>query len=48
MINVGNEKAYKTCQEPALEKRIASEELYSAQTISDMQMDWGLWGPVGL
>jgi hypothetical protein len=44
---VGNEKAYQRYRRFALEKQIAREELYSAQTNADMNMDWGMWGPWG-
>jgi hypothetical protein len=45
---VGNEKAYQRYQRFALEKQIAREELYTAQTNWDMGMDWGMWGPWGI
>ncbi len=44
---LGNEKAYQRFQRFALEKQIAREELYSAQTTTNMDMDWGMWGPWG-
>jgi hypothetical protein len=44
---LGNEKAYQHYRRFALEKQIAREELYTAQTNWDMNMDWGMWGPWG-
>lgn len=46
-LYLGNEKAYQRYQRFALEKQIAREELYSAQTTTDMDMDGGMWGPWG-
>ena len=46
-LYLGNEKAYQRYQRFALEKQIAREELYTAQTNADMDMDWGIWGPWG-
>ena len=46
-LYLGNEKAYQRYQRFALEKQIAREELYTAQTNWDMGMDWGMWGPWG-
>jgi hypothetical protein len=40
-------EAYQNYQQLALEKKVAWEELYSSQTVNDMQMDWGMWGPWG-
>jgi hypothetical protein len=44
-LYVGNQKAYQNYQKFALEQKMAYEELYAAQTVQDMQMDWGMWGP---
>jgi hypothetical protein len=46
-LYVGNEKAYQRYQRFAMEKQLAREELYTAQTNWDMNMDWGMWGPWG-
>jgi hypothetical protein len=44
---LGSEKASQRYRRFAIEKQIAREELYSEQMNTNMDMDWGMWGPWG-
>ena len=44
-LYVGDETAYQRYRALAEQRKIAQEQLVTAQMNADAAMDWGLWGP---
>jgi hypothetical protein len=44
-IYVGGEKAYGQYRQARQQERIATKQLWAAQTYADAQWNWGAWGP---